>query len=216
MLTLDISDFERAARNFDAILDQVPFALAQAMNDGVEFARDELINRTWPDSVTVRNQSFLKAALTTRGNRATKRNLRVAIDDRLGRASLPLHAEGGDKLPRGTKIAVPSAAIARRRGAGGMPKGLRPRALPNSFVKGNAVYQRVGAYHKAGTKGARKGGAPRGKGYDGRGLRLMYGLASSVEIRPDVPFESDFGRAMWLGMTRAFGPALNRAMASRR
>ncbi len=58
MLTFDMRDFERAARNFDAILDQVPFALAQAMNDGVEFAREEIINRTWPASVKVRNPRF--------------------------------------------------------------------------------------------------------------------------------------------------------------
>ena len=156
MLTFDMRDFERAARNFDAILDQVPFALAQAMNDGVEFARQELIDHTWPQSVTVRNPRFLDAALTTRGNRATKTNLRVAIEDRLGRASLPLHAEGGEKRPKGSKLAVPSAAVAARRGVSGVPKGLRPRAIPNSFIKGNAVYQRIGSYQKAGSRGAKQ------------------------------------------------------------
>lgn len=216
MLTFDISDFERAARNFDALLDQVPFALAGAMNDAVEFARAELIERTWPESVTVRNRTFLKAALTTRGNRATKRNLRVAIDDRLGRASLPLHAEGGEKRPRGQAIAVPLPAVAGRRGASGVPQGLRPRNVPNSFVKNGVLFQRTGAYQKAGTKGAKKGGAPQGKGYDGRGLRPMYRLAPSVEIRRDVPFDSAFERAMWLGITRSFGPRLKAAMASRR
>ena len=216
MLTFDLRDFERAARNFDATLDQVPFALAQAMNDGVEFARDEIINRTWPESVRVRNPTFLEAALTTRGNRATKRNLRVAIDDRLDRASLSLHAEGGEKRPRGKVIAVPSKSIIGRAGAAGVPKGLRPRAIPNSFVKGNALYQRTGAYNKAGTRGAKRAGAERGKGYDGRGLKLMYGLAPSVEIRRDVPFDSAFERAMWVGISRAFGPRLQRAMATRR
>ena len=216
MLTFDTRDFERAARNFNAILDQVPFALASAMNEGVEFARDELIERTWPQSVAVRNPRFLDAALTTRGNRATKTHLRVAIDDRLGRASLPLHAEGGDKRPKGSKLAVPSAAIAGRRGTAGVPKGLRPRAIPNSFVKGNAIYQRVGAYQKAGSRGAKRAGAEKGRGYDGRGLKLVYGLAPSVHIRSDVPFDSAFERAMWLGVSRAFGPALNRAMATRR
>ena len=44
----------------------------------------------------------------------------------------------------------------------------------------------------------------------------MYGLTPSVEIRPDVPFERDFERAMWLGVTRAFGPRLRAAMATRR
>lgn len=211
MLTFDTRDFERAARNFAATLDQVPFALAGAMNDAVEFARSELIGETWPNNVTVRNKSFLNAALTTRGNRATKTNLRVAIDDRLGRASLPLHAEGGEKRPRGAAIAVPLPAVAGRRGAGGVPKGLRPRALPNSFVKNGVIYQRTGSYHKAGSKKA--GG---GTAQDGRSIRPMYKLAPTVEIRPDVPFESAFERAMWIGITRSFGPRLAAAMASRR
>ncbi len=216
MFTLDLREFDRAIHDFAATLDQVPFALAQAMNDGVEFARDEIINRTWPGNVAVRNPRFLQAALTTRGNRATKTNLRVAIDDRLGRASLGLHAEGGEKTPRGKAIAVPSAAVAGRAGAKGVPKGLRPRALPNSFVKGNAIYQRVGTYQKVGAPGTGRSGVARGKGYDGRGLTLMYRLAPRAEIRADVPFDSDFERAMRAGVDRAFGPRLQRAMATRR
>ena len=207
-LTFDMRDFERAARNFDAILDQVPFALAGAMNDAVDFAYRELTTQTWPESVTVRNPNFIRAALSSRGNRATKGNLRVAIEDRLGRASLALHAEGGEKRPKGKAIAVPSARIADRRGRSGVPKGLRPRAIPNSFVKGQALYQRVGKYEKA--------GSGKGKGYDGRGLVLMYALAPDAEIRPDVPFDTDFERAMWLGMSRSFGPRLQAAMAKRR
>ena len=196
MLTFDMRDFERAARNFSATLDQVPFALAQAMNAGVEAARDEIVNRTWPESVRVRNPNFLNAALTTRGNRATKRNLRVAIEDRLGRASLPLHAEGGLKTPRGQAIAVPSAALAGKRRSSGVPKGLRPRNLPNSFRKGDVLYQRVGP--------------------KGRTIRPMYALAVDATIKADVPFDTVFERVMWLETTRAFGPCLQRAMANRR
>ena len=207
-LSLDMRDFERAARDFGAILDQVPFALAGAMNDALDDAYAELTTRTWPESITARNPSFIRAALTTRGNRATKGNLRVAIEDKLGRASLSLHAEGGEKLPKGKALAVPSARIAGARGRSGVPKGLRPRAIPNSFVKGNAIYQRIGKYEKA--------GPGKGKGYDGRGLVLMYTLAPEAAIRPDVPFEPDFERAFRSGIERAFGPRLQAAMAKRR
>ena len=93
---------------------------------------------------------------------------------------------------------------------------MRPRALPNSFVRGNAIYQRTGAYQKAGTRGAKRAGAENGKGYDGRGLKLVYALTPTVEIRADVPFVSSFERVMWLETTRAFGPCLQRAMANRR
>jgi hypothetical protein len=195
-LKLDFGDFERAARNFDALADQVPFALAQAMNDGLEEARRELVEVTWPSSISVRNPSFMKAALTTKGNRATKTSLRVAIDDRLGRASLALHAEGGTKTPRGQQLAIPTDALAGKRRASGVPKGLRPRVLPNSFRKGDVIYQRTGP--------------------KGRKLKPMYTLAPAALIRADVPFESSFERSFILGLAKAFGPRIRAAMATRR
>ncbi len=67
MIDFDLRDFERAARRMNAIADQVPFALAGSLNDAVEIARKEIIARTWPQAVSVRNPRFLGAALTTRG-----------------------------------------------------------------------------------------------------------------------------------------------------
>ena len=196
MLSFDMRDFDRAARNFDAFADQVPFALAGAMNDALEEARRELVEVTWPTHVQARNPNFMKAALTTRGNRATKNNLRVAIEDRLGRASLSLHAEGGTKTPRGQALAIPTDALAGRRRASGVPKGLRPRSIPNSFRKGDILYQRVGP--------------------KGRKLKPMYTLVPDAAIKADVPFGRDFDRAFTLGLARAFGPRIRAAMATRR
>lgn len=196
MLSFDMRDFDRAARNFDAFADQVPFALAGAMNDALEEARRELVEVTWPTHVQVRNPTFMKAALTTRGNRATKGNLRVAIDDKFGRASLPLHAEGGLKTPKGQKLAVPTAALAGRRRSGGVPKGLRPRTIPNTFRKGNMLFQRVGP--------------------KGRKLKPVYALATDATVKADVPFERSFDRAFTLALARNFGPRIRAAMATRR
>lgn len=201
-MDFSISGFERAALWAGALVDQVPFGLAKAMNDGVTAARDELVTRTWPSHVKVRNQRFMAVAL--RREFANKRKLEVAIFDRIGRASLTLHDKGGLRRPRGSSIAVPSSALQTRRTGRGVPKGLRPSALPNSVRKGDVIYQRTGG---AG-KGA-KGGAK-------RGLKLMYVLKPSVEVRADVPFGRDFEAAMRRGVARSFPIHLRAAMATRR
>ena len=141
----------------------------------------------------MRNPNFLKAALTTRGKRATKRNLRVELYDQLGRASLTKHETGGTKSPKGAALAVPTAAVRSRRGSKGVPRGLRPKNLPNSFRMGDAVYQRTG-------KGKNKK------------LRLMYVLKPSAQISPRVPFHRNFETIMRREVRRAFGPRLEAAM----
>lgn len=193
-VVFDMREFERAARSMDAALDQVPFALSQAMNDAVKVARREITTNTWPRSVRVRNRSFISAAL--RMEFADKRNLRVAIKDVLGRASLNLHAYGGTKTGRG-RLAVPNTPIARQRGARGIPHDLKPRNLRNSFVRGDAIYQRVG-------KGVSKG------------LRLAYVLKSSVPIDRDVPFVQAFHDVMLREVRRSFPQRMAAAMTTRR
>ena len=195
-LKFDFRDFERVAARLDAFADQIPYALAQSLNDGAEAARRELIETTWPSHVKARNASFMRAALSTKGTRASKKNLRVAIYDRLERASLFLHAEGGTKTPKGSALAVPSSAIADRRRSTGVPKGMRPRALPNSFVKGDSIFQRVGPKK--------------------RQLKLAYTLKPSTRIAADVPFEDDFERVMRREVSRAFGPRIKAAMETRK
>jgi len=197
MIDFDLREFERAARRVDAYADQVPFALAQALNDAAEIARKEIIDKTWPEHMRVRNARFMAAALTSKGERATKRRLQVAVYDKLGRASLTLHEQGGTKSPRGSAIAVPSAELQGRRSGKGVPKGLRPAALANSFRRGDAVFQRTG-------KGKSKG------------LKLMYVLKPSTSIPARVPFHADFERVMRREVHRSFGPRLAAAMTTRR
>ena len=194
-LTFDLRDFQRIARDLRALENQIPFALAQALNASAEVARKEVIETTWPEHVEARNRTFMRAALTTKGERATKRNLRVVVYDRLGRASLSLHEKGGTKRPRGATLAVPSGDLQARRTGKGVPKGLRPRAIPNSFKKGDGIYQRVGT----------------GKG---RGLKLMYVLKTSAPIKADVPFHADFNRAMRRTLPVQFRIAMHKAMAT--
>lgn len=191
----DIRDFKRAAIDMHAALDQVPFALAGALNNAVEGARSDIINTTWPRHVTVRKANFLNAALTTSGERATKNRLRVVLYDRLGRGSLKLHAQGGTKRPLRSKLAIPSKAVSR--GANGVISSQRPANLSRKVVKKNLIFQASG----------------RGKGAR---LTLMYKLARVAQIKRDVPFYEDFQRAMASRIHAEFPKAMAKAMATRR
>ncbi|WP_158812065.1 hypothetical protein [Beijerinckia sp. L45] len=195
-LTFNFREFERAAKRIGGAMDQIPFALAQSLNDAAEATRKTLIEDTWPSSIKQRNKSFMKAALTLKGNRATKKRLRVAITDKLNRASLALHADGGTKVPRRANLAVPSKQIAARRSGRGVPQSLKPLNLADSFKKGDVIYQRVGK--------------------KGRKLKLAYVLKKAVKIKKDVPFRQDFARSMRREVSRAFGPRFRAAMKTRR
>lgn len=220
-LRFDMSAFEQAARDLEAAADQIPFALSRALNDGADQTREHLIAETWPRGVKVRNQNFIRAALTTAGQRATKSNLSVTIYDKLGRASLSLHDTGGVKQGRG-RLAIPGPNI--RLGARGVAAGSRPLALKNTFVtdgrranphlKQGALYQRQGAYRAAGTVISRTG-KKRKTAADFRTLKLMYVLRPAVTIKPTVHFHADFERLMPEAVRKAFPIRLQEAMRSR-
>lgn len=187
-LQLDMGAFRHAARQMGGALDQVPFALSQAMNEAVKVAREHEVGTVWPRHVTVRNRGFIAAVL--RMEFATKRNLSVVLYDRLGRAHLGKHDKGGTKVARG-KLAIPTDKV--RRTARGVVGRQKPAALPNSFRNGNAIFQRTKT-----------------------GLQLMYVLAPSARIKPDVPFSREFARVMNREMRVRFGSAMRRAMGTRR
>lgn len=191
MLEIDLRSFQRAARDAGEAVDQVPYALSLALNEAVKVTRGHEVNDVWPAHVQVRNRSFIGAAL--RMEFASKRNLQVSIYDRLGRAHLKKHDKGGVKQAKG-RLAIPDRKV-RRTGKGVTAK-QRPAALPNSFRKGDAIYQRVG---------------PRG-----RRLQLMYVLKPSATIKADVPFAAEFATTMRREINARFGPAMVRAMKGRR
>lgn len=221
--SFDFSDARRMVRAMGALESQMPFAMAGAMNASAEIGRRTLIEDTWPGHVQARDPNFLKSALTTKGERATKRRLRVVVYDRWGRAHLRAHEVGGTKTPRGSAIAIPVEALAAKRTGKGMPQRLKPRALPNSFVsdgrrpnthlKQGAIYQREGAYRAKGTKVSRIG-KKREEAADFRTVKLAYMLKPSVPIRATVPFHADFDRAVRRAMPIQFRIAMRRAMAT--
>jgi hypothetical protein len=82
-LRFDWFAFDKQREALGSAADQMPFVLADLLNEGAFKARQVWINQTWPSHVQQRNAAFMNAAL--RVERADKRHLRVALQDRLGR-----------------------------------------------------------------------------------------------------------------------------------
>jgi hypothetical protein len=181
----------KQALDLGASIDQIPYILARSMNDAAQATRSYLIGTTWPSHVQVRNTSFLNAALTTKDARASKDHLEVTIYDKLGRANLELHAEGGTRTPHGSNLAIGSSNV--QRGARGVVPSQRPRALKNAIRIGDVVYQRI----------------------NGR-LKLMYVIKPQAQIKKDVPFKEDFARVMTESLQAAIPRNVARAMQTRR
>ncbi|KYK44737.1 hypothetical protein A1D31_36105 [Bradyrhizobium liaoningense] len=110
----DFSQIKQRAMDLGATADQIPYIMATTLNMAAENTRSYLIETTWPSSVTVRNRSFMDAALTTKGSRATKGDLTVEIYDKIGRANLFLHAKGGTRRAKGGNLSIPSSVNVQR------------------------------------------------------------------------------------------------------
>lgn len=195
-LTIDTRAFEKRAKELDGQIDQVPYALALAMNRAVENTRNALVQDTWPKHVTQRNTGFIGRALR-RGSKATKQNLQVEIYDSLGRAHLKLHDTGGDKTAKG-KFAIPVTGSIKRT-AKGVAKNKRPSVIIASTPKRALRITQRGLFV--------------GKG--GR-LQLMYAFKSNTEQPADVPFEKDFREVMTIELRTSFPAAITAAMKPRR
>lgn len=184
------------ARQLGAAVDQLPYVLATTLNEAADKTRQTLID-AWPGYVHARNASFIGASLTTRGARASKTDLSVAIYDKLGRGHLKLHAEGGVRAPVGQHLAIPAREIAANKTARGVRADERPRWLRNSFKKNNMILQRVG------------------RGKDQR-VRVAYFLRTQGNQPKDVPFYNLFADAMRNALTETLPGRVVRAMSTRR
>lgn len=194
-LTIDTSTFEKRAKELHAQIDQVPYALALAMNAAAKKTKQTLVEDTWPSHVTQRNKSFIGRALQR--TYASKRNLQIEIYDSLGRAHLKLHDAGGTKTAKG-RLAIPPPGTVKR-GAGGVRKKQRPHSIIVNTPKRALRITNRGLFV--------------GKG--GR-LHLMYAFKASANMPADVPFEDDFRRAMTIELRASFPAAMERAMKPRR
>lgn len=190
-IQFDFHELHDRAVALGASSDQVPFALARTMNDAMQSTREHIIGVMWPRSVTARNRSFLKAALTTKGSRARKTLLEVELYDRLHRGHLQLHARGGTKRAKAGNLAIGTRNV--RRTSKGVVDSDKPRSF-GTFKRGDAIFKKTG----------------------GKSLRLMYVLKPSAFQKPDVPFYETFAQQMNLGLRRHLPLNVMKAMQTRR
>lgn len=181
---------------------QLPFATAKSLTDTAFDARKHVVDVSWPRAVTVRNRRFMGAAM--RVEKATKRTLTARLFDKLGRASVGLHATGGTKRPRGRSIAVPTKHV-NRTGSGRVRKSQTPRAVLSSS-KGFKTRLRSGDEAILQRQGGKKS----------RRVKVLYTLHPSARIRRRFPFERDVERVVRRRYPQHFIRNMRRALATAR
>lgn len=183
---------------------QIPFATSLALNDTIFQVRKRIVERTWRRSFKVRNRRFPGALF--RVKKATKRNLTATLYDRLGRASLDLHIDGGTKRPKGRHLAIPTGNV-KRTATGKIGKAKRPSALlkkPRTFkLNWNdntgmpaGIYQRVG-----------KKRLP---------IKMLFRLKPSARIKKSFPFYEDAQDTTRRAFDHNFARGLRRALRTAR
>lgn len=195
-IEFDMRDFERKAAEIGGAIDQIPFALANAMTSAAFKAREVLVNETWPSHVQQRNRAFIRRAL--RIEKARKGDLRVEIYDDLGRGNLQLHAKGGTRSAHSRRLAIPPSGTAQRKAGGAIKAGALPKALIAKTPKRALRITPKGIF----------------VGEGGR-LRLKYVFKPSASIDKDVPFYEDFQRVMREEVAATFPASMRRAMQTR-
>ena len=125
---------------------QIPFAMANTLNDAAFQIRKNTIENVWTKDVKVKNPAFMRAVMMPiKGdNRATKRKLRAIVQNypsgNRHKDFLQRLAVGGIKSPRGRSIAIPASDMPLRT-RGGVTARNRPRPL---LDRPKVFRQRVG------------------------------------------------------------------------
>lgn len=196
-LEIDTHEFAAFANQITGAAEQMPYVLSTLMNDGAFKARQTWINHTWPNSVTVRNQAFMSAAL--RVEKATKTNLCVRLFDTLGRDFLQRLAVGGiDRPTQHRTLAIPLKAWVHRT-ARGVPRSQQPSAIIAHTPKRALRITDRGLF----------------VGEAGK-LQLRYSWKEQA-IQPKlVPFYEDFAYVMMEAIRTGFADVFARAMRTAR
>ena len=209
-VTSNLPAFTKALDAFGK--NQMPFAYQVAINDTAKDVRGQIIERSWPSDVNVRNKRFMQAALTPISKRnpdvfATKKNLRAIVGNtrpKMQRDYLQRLTQGGVKTPRGRHLAIPSNQNTLSRTAGGaIRKPDRPRQLMrrkgvfiNKLVKSGdmAILRRVGK--------------------DRYPLQMLYLLEPSGRIKKQFDFYDDANTTARRAFGKNFARAFKRAKAT--
>ena len=194
-VVLDMSEFTRAAKRMHHLgKSQVPFALKNAINNGLFDARTEVVNKTFPASFDVHNKGFARG--TFRVEKASKATLSGSLYDSLGRGHLEKHAEGGTKTAGSGMLAVPGDTIRKFRG----PRGIRKNKRPKAFKASKTIrITKQGIF----------------RGVDGD-LVPLYIFKKSVRLKARFPFYPVFERVVVASIRKNFPAQLKRALKSAR
>lgn len=179
-LSFDLREFKRAAKQFGAAADQVPFALSVALNDAAEETQEAETREI--DASFDRSTPFTRKAVGR--TYAKKRSLRVEVFIKTIQAKyLGLEVEGGVRTPKKRALPVPGKGMKLNR-YGNMPKGAvgKRAAKANTFV-----------------------GKPHGRDDDlpagiwqrtKKGLKLLVLFTDKQTYRPRYDFYGKFETAM--------------------
>ena len=200
-------DIARATRHLTVIeRKQIPFALSGAINDTLFDVRKQIVGVTARNAFTVRNKRFLGVAI--RVEKAKKTKLNGAVFDRLGRASLGLHARGGIKRARGQHVAIPTKAVeAKRTASGKIPKRLTPRTVLSKAGRRAAFKIKFRSGQEA---------IVRRKGKKATPLEVLYLLERSVRIRKQFRFIEDAEKVAKRVLPGHFRTRLRKALRTAR
>lgn len=187
---------------------QLPFAMAQTLNDAAFEVRQNTIKNTWGQGITERNTNFIKSVMMPiKGvNRATKKNLRAIVqnypDGPRHRDYLQRLAVGGVKTPQGNNLTIPARDL-KLRPRGGVTKANRPRQLLNRKNVFKQTISRTGqpAIFRRATK-------------DRYPLQILYVLEPSGSVRKQFDFYDDANAKARYVMQKNFKKNYKRAVSN--
>lgn len=198
-LTTNASKVQKAIQGFSK---QMPFAMANTLNDAAFAVRKQIVEETYPDAFTVRNPVLPKTMF--RVEKANKRKLQSAVFDRLKKDYMVTHTTGGIKTPRGSNIAIPARDM-KTRTRGGVTKANRPRQLLNRKNVFKTTLRRGG--QQAIVRRATKKRYP---------LQMLYLLEPSGRIKKTFDFYEDANSTARRAMEKNFAKRFNQAKRTAR
>lgn len=197
--TTNLESLMKGFKEFRA--DQLPFAMSQTMNSAIKGVRKRIVQKSWPQSVEVRNKRFMTAAL--RMEFAKKRNLTVRLYDKLGRDYLERLTSGGRKTGQQHRLAIPASGGPKRTASGRIPKARKPRQILNQ-KKSFIVKTKRGTEIIATRKGPKKNTK----------IVPQYILKKSAQIKKQFDFYEDAKQTFSQKISRDFRFYYGRSLRS--
>lgn len=149
---------------------EIPFATAMALTKTAKDVQSDMIEHT-KQRYTIRKPWLEKGKYSIRTTPAKKNNLTAKVWN--DAPFMMLHEKGGDKMPKGKYIAIPTADVKRNK-KDIIPEAQRPRTLIDK-----------GAYKAITKKGTALLLMKKGK----KIVKYLYSLIEKATIKPTWEFE---------------------------